>query len=152
MRPPARLNSFGGAALPSCCTYYVNPRILIWLTLVPYEVVGILWGPWPEPEGAAEILRALPLAFLGAPVGGAIGWGISRAALPTLACAVAALTLDLFMGGSIVIAGGRGLDMGLFFWLLPTSLLAGVTYTGLRSFLVAGRPWAVSDARAAPPY
>ena len=24
MRPPARLNSFGGAALPSCCTYYVN--------------------------------------------------------------------------------------------------------------------------------
>ena len=29
MRPPARLNSFGGAALPSCCTYYVNPSFLI---------------------------------------------------------------------------------------------------------------------------
>ena len=29
MRPPARLNSFGGAALPSCCTYYVNPRLLL---------------------------------------------------------------------------------------------------------------------------
>ena len=86
--------------------------LLIWLTFVPYEVVGVLWGPIPDAEGAAEVLRVLPLAFVGVPVGAAVGWGLTKAARPTVACATAALTLDLVLGGGIAFEGGRGVQLG----------------------------------------
>ncbi len=113
--------------------------ILIWLTLVPYEVVGAVWGPLPDARGLVETLIVLPVIFLAAPVGAAFGWGLTKAARPTVACATAAFALNFTVGSAIAFAGGRGINLGLFLWLLPTSVLAGVGYTATRSTLVARR-------------
>ncbi len=113
--------------------------LLIWLPVVPYEVVGVLWGPLPDAEGAVETLMVLAAAFLAAPVGAALGWGLTKAALPTVACATAALALNFVLGSAIAFDGGRGINLGLVLWLLPTNVLAGVAYTATRSALVGHR-------------
>ena len=95
--------------------------LLIWLPVVPYEVVGVLWGPLPDAEGVVETLMVLPAAFLAAPVGAAMGWGLTKATLPTVACATAALALNFVLGSAIAFDGGRGINLGLFLWLLRTS-------------------------------
>ncbi len=113
--------------------------ILIWLPLVPYEVVGALWGPLPDAQGLVETLKVLPVAFLAAPVGAAFGWGLTKAARPTVACATAAFALNFTVGSAIAFDGGRGNNLGLFFWLFPASVLAGVAYTATHSALVTRR-------------
>ncbi len=106
---------------------------LFWLTLVPYEIAGKLWGPWVEPSTFQEVLPLLWLAFLGVPVGAAIGWAITRKRWPTVAWGAATLTVHFSIGGSIAFFGGRGAMLGLFIWLLPTHLLAGVALVGIHS-------------------
>ncbi|HSM62204.1 MAG TPA: hypothetical protein VK849_15455 [Longimicrobiales bacterium] len=103
----------------------------LWATVVPYEIAGVAWGPWPAVSGFADALPFLWLTFLGAPVGAAIGWWRAGRALPALACAVAAVALNVFLGGSIAFFGGRGVVLILFVLLLPACLLAGIAYMGV---------------------
>jgi len=95
------------------------------LTLLPYEVVGVLWGPWQLPASPGEILAVLWIAFLGVPVGAAIGWVLGRRARAAIAWGVAALSVDFSLGGAIAFFGGRGRFLGLFLWLVGAHLLAG---------------------------
>ena len=122
-----------------------------WLTLVPYELVGALWGPWVEPETLGEVLALLWIAFLGVPVGATIGWAIAREPWTTAAWAVATLTLDFSLGGGIAFNGGRGTMLGLFFWLLPTHLCAGVALVGIHALLARGAPTLASSATTVAP-
>lgn len=104
---------------------------LVWLTVVPYEIVGAIWGPWEEPASFGDALPVLWIAFLGVPVGAAIGWTITRRLRPALAWAVAALTVNFSLGGAIAFFGGQGRFFGLFLWLLPTHLAAGALLVGV---------------------
>ena len=106
---------------------------LFWLTLVPYELVGRLWGPWPDLNTWEEILGLLRIAFLGVPVGAAIGWALTRDRWSAVAWGVAAFTLDFSLGGGIAYMSDRGTMLGLFLWLLPTHVLAGIALVGIHS-------------------
>lgn len=105
--------------------------LLLWLTLVPYELVGLLWGPWEQPASFRAALPILWLAFLGVPVGAGWGWWLTGRAAGAAAWAVAALTVDFTLGGGIAFEGGWGRFLGLFLWLLPTHVLAGVVLVGI---------------------
>lgn len=108
--------------------------LLLWSTLIPYELVGCLWGHWPDPETFGQVARLLWLAFVGVPVGAAIGWSLGRRAW--LAGGVATLAVHFSLRGGIAFNGGRGVVLGLFFWMLPTHLLAGVALVGTNALFV----------------
>jgi len=108
---------------------------LLWLTVVPYEVVGAVWGPWPELTSFSQALPLLWIAFLGMPVGAALGWAITRQIRPAIAWAIAALAVDFSIAGGLAFFGGRGRFFELFLWLLPTHLAAGTVLV-----TVASRP------------
>ena len=112
--------------------------LLLWLTLVPYVIVGAVWGPWVmEPETFEQLIRQIWLPLPGAPLGAAIGWALTRRAMPTAAWGVAALTVDFFLGGGIAFNGIGGAMLGLFFWLLPTWVVAGLAMFWIASILRA---------------
>ena len=112
--------------------------LLFWLTLIPYEIVGALWGPFSEPATLADTLGQLWIGVLGVPVGAAIGWALTRDRWATVAWALAALAVDLSLGGGLAFNGGRGAMLGLFFWMLPTHLLAGLVLVGVHALLGRG--------------
>jgi len=102
--------------------------LLIWTLFVPHQVGGMIWGPWEQPASFSEAIPMLHLAFFGAPLGAAVGWAWTRQARPAVAWSVAATALTAYLGGAIAGFGGRGTMLGLFFWLLPTFVLAGVAF------------------------
>lgn len=121
-RGAVRSDEVGGLALGA----------ILWVTLVPYEVAGLLWGPFPTVRRFSEALPVVWLSLLGVPVGALVGWALTRGVRAALAGAVAALALDFFLGGSMAFFGGRGPVLGLFLVLLPVCLAAGLLYMAVR--------------------
>jgi len=109
----------------------VSVGFFLWLSLVPYEVVGVLWGPWPDVGSVREGLSLLWLAFLGFPVGALLGWFLTTSRYGAAAWGLAALAIHFMLGGTIAFFGGRNTMLGLFAWLLPTHLAAGVVLVGV---------------------
>jgi hypothetical protein len=121
-RRAVRSDEVGGLALGA----------VLWVTLVPYEVAGLVWGPFPMVTSFHEALPVIWLSLFGAPVGALAGWLTARSLHAVLACSVAALALDFFLGGSMAFFGGRGPVLGLFLVLLPVCLAAGLVYMAVR--------------------
>jgi len=121
-RRAVRSDEVGGLALGA----------ILWATLVPYEIAGLLWGPFPMVTSFREALPVIWLSLFGVPVGAVAAWGLTRAVGAALAGAVAALVLDFFLGGSMAFFGGRGPVLGLFLVLLPVCLAAGLVYMAVR--------------------
>ena len=105
------------------------------MPLIAFELVGVTWGPFDEDGSFRDALPIIWTILLTLPVGAAFGWALTRQAWPAVAFAVATLTVDLVMGGGIASSGGRGVILGLFFWLLPTYLLAGAAGVGVQALL-----------------
>lgn len=89
------------------------------------ELLGLAFGPWPDPTSVAEALPILPFVFV--PVAFVVfagsrlapGWRGAAAYL------LASLVLLVYLGGSVVQRGGTGLGLGLFLILFPGYLAAG---------------------------
>ncbi len=121
-RRPVRSDELGGLALGA----------ILWATLVPYEIAGLLLGPFPPVASFRAALPVIWISLFGVPVGAFAGWALARDLRAVLACAVAALALDFFLGGSMAFFGGRGPVLGLFLVLLPVCLAAGLAYMAVR--------------------
>lgn len=109
----------------------------LWLLLVPYELVGLVFGPFTHLTRPAELASVAPAGLLGVPFGALLGWAWTRRARPTVAMAVAILLTHFMFGGSMVYFGGRGVILVLFFWMLPTFLASGLVFARVRRALVA---------------
>lgn len=107
-----------------------------WLLLLPYEAVGLAFGPFTHLTRPADLLAIAPVGLLGVPVAAALGWALMRRARSAGALALATLLSSFMMGGSIVYFGGRGTILGLLLWLLPTYLVAGQLFVRVRAALV----------------
>lgn len=95
-------------------------------TLVPYEAVGLLWGPFPDIGDAGDFFTALPLAFLGVPLALLIAWLLERRRRVGWSFVVAVLVIHFMIGGSIANFGGRGTTALLFWGFVALELLGGV--------------------------
>ena len=109
--------------------------VLLWVPLVPYEFVGVIWGPFEENASFREAMPVIWVTVLSMPVGAALGWALTRKVWPAVAFAAATLTVDMVLGGGIAFSGGRGVILGLFFWLLPTHMLAAMAVVGVHVLL-----------------
>ncbi len=109
--------------------------VLLWAPLVLYEFVGLTWGPFGEDASFRQAMPIIWAIVLSVPVGAALGWALTRKVWPAVAFAAATLAVNLVLGGGIASNGGRGVVLGLFFWLLPAHLLAGVAVVGVHALL-----------------
>ena len=110
--------------------------VLLWVPLVLYEFVGLTWGPFDENAPFREAMPIVWAIVLSVPVGVALGWALTKKVWPAVAFAAATLAVNFVLGGGIASDGGRGVVLGLFFWLLPVHLLAGVAVVGVHALLV----------------
>lgn len=104
-------------------------------TLVPSEIVGLLWGPFPEVTRPGDVLPLLPLAFLGVPLAILIGWLLEARRRVAWSFVVAVAVTHFMIGGSIANFDGRGATALLFFGFVLIELVAGVAIS-----LMCGRP------------
>lgn len=109
---------------------------VLWVLLVPYELFGVLFGPFTHLARPVEFAAFAPAMLIGAPLAAALGWWLTREARATVALTVATLVVHFMIGGSLVFFGGRATMLDLFLWMLPTYLGAGLVLVGVRGTLV----------------
>lgn len=104
--------------------------------LIPYEIVGLVWGPFAEITRPSQILPMLPVTLLGIPVLAVGGYALTRSKKATTAIVLAGFVLHFFIGGSAAHFGGRGqtlvLVLGMGAFELACSLLIGPLGRGLQ--------------------
>lgn len=93
--------------------------------LLAGELIGLAHGPWPDPASAADVARELPFALVPVALVAAAGWRLADGGRGAAAYASAGLVLLLYLGGSVMHHGGRGVGLGLFSILFPGYLVAG---------------------------
>lgn len=113
--------------------------VTLWLLLVPFEIIGLLVGPLTHLTRPAELAMLVPVGLLAAPLGGLVGWALTRDRRAAGALATAATLSHFMMGGSLVYFGGRGPLLVLFLLALPTHLAAGLVFVRLRRAFLARR-------------
>lgn len=94
-------------------------------TLVPYEIAGILWGPFPT-ETPGEILTVVPFAFLGVPFALLFGWLLENRQKVSWPFLVLVLSIHFMIGGSVTTFGGRGTTFVLFMGFVVAEITAGL--------------------------
>lgn len=100
---------------------------LLAATLVPYEVVGWIWGPFPTVDSPGDVLAVLPLAFVGVPFAAGIAWLLGRSLRRfEWSFVVLVLAIHFMIGGSVANFGGRGTTLVLFLGFVAMEILAGV--------------------------
>lgn len=95
-------------------------------TLVPSQIVGLLWGPFPEVATPGEILPVLPLAFLGVPLAVAIAWFLADRRGIAWSFVLAVAVTHFMIGGSIANFGGRGSTAFMFVGFAVLEILGGL--------------------------
>lgn len=95
-------------------------------TLVPSEIVGLVWGPFPSVESPGDILPVLPLAFLGVPLALLIAWFLRPGRRFCWPFVAAVAVLHFMLGGSIANFGGRGSTFLMFVGFVVLELVGGV--------------------------
>lgn len=94
-------------------------------TLVPYEVVGWLWGPFGISE-PGEILVGLPLGLIGMPLAVLVAWFLGGRRRIVWPFVVAVLVIHFMIGGSIANFGGRGATALMFSGFAALEVLGGL--------------------------
>lgn len=103
------------------------------------ELLGLAFGPWPDPTSVAEALPILPWVFVPVALVVLAGWRLAGGWRGGLAFGLAGLVLLVYLGGSIVQRGGAGLGLGLFWILFPGYLLGGLAIAWLEPRLLTAR-------------
>lgn len=111
--------------------------VTMWLLLAPYEVLGLVFGPFTHLTRPTELAAIAPVGFVGVPVAALLGWALTHDRRATVALAVASGVMHFMMGGSLVYFGGRGPLLVLFAMMLPTYAVGGIVLVRVRRALLA---------------
>lgn len=124
--------------------------VLLAATLVPYEIVGLIWGPFPEitTPSLEQILPVVPIALVGIPFAIVIGWLLEGRRKVAWSFVVAVLSIHFMIGGSVANFGGRGQTFLLFVGFVAMEILGGAALAYVASGEEAGGP--SSDSHALP--
>lgn len=106
--------------------------------LVPYELIGLIWGPFAEIQRPADVLPMLPLTLAGVPVVAAGAWLLTRDRRATWLMALTGYLLHFFIGGSAAHFGGRGQTLVLVLMMGAYEMVAAMALGPLRARLLAG--------------
>lgn len=113
-------------------------------TLVPFELVGLVWGPFPSVESPGDILPLLPIAFLGVPLAIVIAWFLADRKGVAWSFVLAVAVGHFIVGGSIANFGGTGVSFLIFIGFVLLELLGGLILG------VASTPAPLDDAEPVP--
>jgi hypothetical protein len=113
---------------------------VLWLTLVPLELVALAGGPPPAGVSPMEAMRGIgPGVLLPLLAGLLVGWALTRHARRSVALGLAALLLALPVAGTISALGGGAMGLTIFGGLLLVDVLAGLALAEARPRLAGTR-------------
>ena len=111
--------------------------LTLWILLVPFEILGLAFGPLTHLTRPVELLAIAPIGLVAAPLGALVGWAFTHDRRAAAALALASTLMHFMIGGSLVYFGGRGAILILFVAMLPTYLVAGLVVARARVALLA---------------